>query len=295
MALELRELNDSCGRHVVHFEFPGYGLCQRDGLQPSPSTIDQWARAVACFLLACGVEPQQLVIMGRSIGTGPAAKLARYISDTRGPISCLFLHSPYKSIHAIVSDYAWMVGTLLIPNYWNSEAELKALAKKNVGLIIVHCPSDEIIPVKHGKDLFDAYNVPAALKSGEFTITGGHNYYDVTNDIGHPLRLFLARNSSKMTTYGRPHYIPPFAFSITPFQAATEPHDDTGSVLAVAADTPAHASTTAAPTGVLGSVWNLLCGCATPTFFIMEQNETQAREPPATQFTLPREFGEGQR
>eukprot|EP01054_Gregarina_sp_Poly1_P008373 Gregarina_sp_Poly_1__8372@NODE_4908_length_459_cov_139_551020_g3403_i0_p1_GENE_NODE_4908_length_459_cov_139_551020_g3403_i0NODE_4908_length_459_cov_139_551020_g3403_i0_p1_ORF_typecomplete_len129_score9_36DUF818/PF05677_12/2_2DUF818/PF05677_12/0_01Hydrolase_4/PF12146_8/0_00065_NODE_4908_length_459_cov_139_551020_g3403_i030389 len=104
------------GRHVVHFEYPGYfvsngllfyvlrsyGICEGMRFE-SPYLIDDWGRAVAFFLIALGCPVKSMVPFGRSIGTGPAARLARQLTDIYGSVGGLILHSPYLSIHSLVA------------------------------------------------------------------------------------------------------------------------------------------------------------------------------------------------
>eukprot|EP01057_Protomagalhaensia_wolfi_P000254 Protomagalhaensia_wolfi_Nauph_80__253@NODE_1142_length_1701_cov_8_526474_g872_i0_p1_GENE_NODE_1142_length_1701_cov_8_526474_g872_i0NODE_1142_length_1701_cov_8_526474_g872_i0_p1_ORF_typecomplete_len265_score24_65Hydrolase_4/PF12146_8/3_6e08DUF818/PF05677_12/9_1e08Abhydrolase_2/PF02230_16/1_5e06Peptidase_S9/PF00326_21/0_00019Abhydrolase_3/PF07859_13/0_019DUF1057/PF06342_12/0_15FSH1/PF03959_13/0_068Peptidase_S15/PF02129_18/0_08UPF0227/PF05728_12/0_19UPF0227/PF05728_12/2_6e03DLH/PF01738_18/0_24_NODE len=193
MVEELRVISEMTGRHIVQFEYPGYGVCEHMRME-SPSMVNQWGRAVAFFLIALGCPPNSIVPFGRSIGTGPAALLARTLTDIYGVVGGLILHSPYLSIHSLVADYATKFGTLFVENFWDSKAQLAVLARYQIPFLCVHGRADEVIGVRHGIELFDTYMVPPAFKLGVFPLTSEHNAYVVMDDLVNPIRLWLAQS-----------------------------------------------------------------------------------------------------
>eukprot|EP01054_Gregarina_sp_Poly1_P000409 Gregarina_sp_Poly_1__408@NODE_10_length_23460_cov_121_463087_g8_i1_p7_GENE_NODE_10_length_23460_cov_121_463087_g8_i1NODE_10_length_23460_cov_121_463087_g8_i1_p7_ORF_typecomplete_len376_score32_80DUF818/PF05677_12/1_1e12Hydrolase_4/PF12146_8/2_1e11Abhydrolase_2/PF02230_16/1_6e05Abhydrolase_1/PF00561_20/2_7e05DUF1057/PF06342_12/0_0041Peptidase_S9/PF00326_21/0_0011Abhydrolase_3/PF07859_13/0_0055Abhydrolase_6/PF12697_7/1_1e04Abhydrolase_6/PF12697_7/0_031Abhydrolase_5/PF12695_7/0_34FSH1/PF03959_13/0_ len=190
MVEEMRVISDMTGRHVVHFEYPGYGICEGMRFE-SPYLIDDWGRAVAFFLIALGCPVKSMVPFGRSIGTGPAARLARQLTDIYGSVGGLILHSPYLSIHSLVADYATKMGTLFIANYWDTKDELLAISAKNIPLLCIHGRADEVIGVRHGIELFNTYMVSPAIKMGVFPLTSEHNAYVVVDDLVNPIKSWL--------------------------------------------------------------------------------------------------------
>lgn len=57
--------------NILAIEYPSYGLAEAcKGSLSMPQCIDTWARAAFEFLLQAGAAPENVIIFGRSIGTG---------------------------------------------------------------------------------------------------------------------------------------------------------------------------------------------------------------------------------
>lgn len=266
MVEEMRVISDMTGRHVVHFEYPGYGIC--DGLRlDSPYVIDDWGRAVAFFLIALGCPPSAIVPFGRSIGTGPAARLARILTQIYGTVGGLVLHSPYLSIHALVADYATKVGTLFIANYWDTKAELLMMSQVQVPLLCVHGRADEVIGVRHGIELFDTYMVPPAVKMGVFPVASEHNAYVVVDDLVNPLKQWF-KQCGKLGSRHRLNFaLPEWARRRPPMVVGLDigRHRQRSRSVSLALDTR-HVEQRSSSTwsGGNGLTKVLLCGCSSP-------------------------------
>ena len=84
--------------HIIAVEYPGYGIYNGDS--PSADKIVQDADIVYKFLTRqLNWKEQDIIVCGRSIGSGPACYLA-----SRYQPSCLILISPHTSIRGIVRD-----------------------------------------------------------------------------------------------------------------------------------------------------------------------------------------------
>mmetsp|Transcript_24189 Transcript_24189/g.18418 ORF Transcript_24189/g.18418 Transcript_24189/m.18418 type:complete len:131 (+) Transcript_24189:466-858(+) len=84
--------------HVLAVEYPGYGVYE--GLAPTAERIIEDANTVYNFVTNnLNWKEQDIIICGRSIGSGPAV----YLSAHHSP-SCLVLISPHTSIRGIVKD-----------------------------------------------------------------------------------------------------------------------------------------------------------------------------------------------
>lgn len=59
-------------------------------------------------------------------------------------------------------DYASM-GTWFIGNHWDTQKSLQCLSP-TTPLLVIHGENDEIIPLKHGKELFEEFAVHPDLK-----------------------------------------------------------------------------------------------------------------------------------
>jgi abhydrolase domain-containing protein 17 len=84
--------------HVMAVEYPGYGIYEGDN--PNADKIINDADIVYKFLLKnLNWKEHDIIICGRSIGSGPGC----YLASTYKPCS-LVLISPHTSIRGIVKD-----------------------------------------------------------------------------------------------------------------------------------------------------------------------------------------------
>lgn len=110
-------------------------------------------------------QPNQIIIYGKSIGTGIAAQLAS-IRDCRE----LILETPYKSMVSLVRHYTWIlpVETLLHFKLYTNQY----LTKVTAPITIFHGTKDDLIPISHAQALKNAFK-----KNDQFiTIEGGNHH-----------------------------------------------------------------------------------------------------------------------
>jgi fermentation-respiration switch protein FrsA (DUF1100 family) len=118
------------------------------------------ASLVMQFLESRGWKQSDIILYGRSIGTGIATQLA---SETkpRG----LILYSPYYSMHALVSDlYPFLPVKLLLKYPLNSAEYLQSVA---CPVLILHGEVDPVIPVNHAKKLSKIKGKLVTIKAGD--------------------------------------------------------------------------------------------------------------------------------
>eukprot|EP01071_Lankesteria_metandrocarpae_P002739 Lankesteria_metandrocarpae@DN2523_c0_g1_i2.p1 len=218
---ELELMQETLECHVVAMEFPGYGVC-RPFSTPDPEKINEWCLTTFEWLQSINVRPSSVIIFGRSIGTGPATRLARTLLERDIRVAGLVLHSPYISVHKIIVDY-FKYGTYVIQNYWDLSEDLKKL-QKTCPLLIIHGQNDEVIPFVHGHTLFNEYRASDNLKQSFFPEDSQHNAYSVYEHIVTPMKEFLEKRS--MSRDG-PKYYPTIdeAFSDTPLKYR-DPNDE---------------------------------------------------------------------
>lgn len=229
---DLQLLSDEMSVNVLAVEYPGYGLlrseesqvasklpgmppwvfslCSRGhGHQNSSQTtvegIDKAAvHALAYVVMTLGIPCSQVVLFGRSLGSGVALRLARHARDNfHWSVGAVVLQCPYISIRQIVSDHACSAGSFLIPPYYDNLATLKELcvncpvamgAHRWVPLLILHGEQDEIIWSYHGRTLYEE-----ALRHGHpyiearFANNATHNKWDLLEDVIFPTRGFLRK------------------------------------------------------------------------------------------------------
>jgi fermentation-respiration switch protein FrsA (DUF1100 family) len=93
--------------HVLAVEYPGYGIY--DGA-PDANQIAKDADTVYAYLTKVQrLQESQIILFGRSIGTGPAT----YLASKNSPCA-LLLMSPFTSIRDIVRETAGKYLSFLI-------------------------------------------------------------------------------------------------------------------------------------------------------------------------------------
>jgi fermentation-respiration switch protein FrsA (DUF1100 family) len=150
------------GYGVLIAEYRGYS-----GLPGTPTEAGLYAdaRAYLTALTASGVKEQDIVLFGRSLGTGVAAQMA-----TEFPAGGLILLSPYRSIPEVAKSHFWFLPVgLLMKDRFETARKIKSIS---VPLLIANGGQDQVIPPQHGRDVFALANEP---KQFYFSAAAGHN------------------------------------------------------------------------------------------------------------------------
>jgi pimeloyl-ACP methyl ester carboxylesterase len=123
-------------------EYPGYG--SSDG-RPKRSTISEAADLVYDLVTSLdGVDPENVFVMGRSIGTGPAAELS-----SRRKVSAVILQSPFSSASAVAWRSFGFPGFLVRDRF----DVRKSLARFEGRVLIFHGRYDNIIRFSNSRRL----------------------------------------------------------------------------------------------------------------------------------------------
>ena len=134
------------GLPVYGFDYPGYGTA--DGIS---SEAGCYAAAEAVWAHVRNKHPHaEVVVYGRSLGSGPAVHLATQPSDVTDGVLCgLVLQSPLASG---VSTVLGRPGELLLKKM-DIMRNVDRMSAVNVPVCIMHGTKDSIVPWSHGKRL----------------------------------------------------------------------------------------------------------------------------------------------
>lgn len=116
-----------------------------------------------------GLLPEQIVLFGRSLGGSVAAAIARDVNP-----AALVLESTFTSFDDIGSHYyPWLPVRLCSRFNYNT---LETIEQVTCPVLVIHSPSDEIIPYTFGQQIFAAANEPKQFAD----LKGTHNagFYD---------------------------------------------------------------------------------------------------------------------
>ncbi|MEZ4273123.1 MAG: alpha/beta hydrolase [Myxococcota bacterium] len=116
---------------------------------------------------AYGVKPEQLVIVGHSLGSGIAAQVAR---KTRGKLRGLVLVSAYSSMANLIDDIVPIIPMgWAFPDKYDTE---NVIADVNAQVLLIHGKQDPLIPLSHSKLLHRKLKKRARLLIAD---NNGHN------------------------------------------------------------------------------------------------------------------------
>ncbi|MFO7703562.1 MAG: alpha/beta hydrolase [Halopseudomonas sp.] len=150
------------GYAVLIFDYRGYG---RSSGKPSEEGLYRDAETAWAYLThARGIAPENIVLFGESLGGALAAHLAAWERP-----GALVLSSVFTSVPDLAADlYPWLPARWLTRLRYDTRA---ALARAKCPVLVAHSPDDEIIPYRHGEELFSAAPGPKVFLS----LAGGHN------------------------------------------------------------------------------------------------------------------------
>ena len=149
------------GLNLLAFDYRGYG---ESGGSPSEAGLYRDAEAAYGYLRdTLGVPPERIVLFGHSLGSAVAVELA-----TRVPAAGLVLEGALMSVIARAQEvYPY------VPVRWIARsryASIDRIGGLRLPKLFLHARADEVIPLAHGRRLFDAASPPKTF----VTLAGGH-------------------------------------------------------------------------------------------------------------------------
>jgi len=169
----------SQGLGVMFVSYRGYGA--------STGTISEQglitdALTAYDVLRSKGVPPEQIMLLGESLGTGVAIQLA-----AQRPVAAVALEAPYTATVDIAQDiYWWLPVRLLMKDQFRSR---DFIAKVKVPLLIQHGDADQVVPFAQGRALYAMANEPKQM----VVIPGGTHDIILDHDVwAREVAFFLA-------------------------------------------------------------------------------------------------------
>jgi fermentation-respiration switch protein FrsA (DUF1100 family) len=164
---------------VLIIDYRGYGKSSGE-ISEKGFYIDA-ETAYSHLLEARGYKPANIMIYGRSVGTGVAVELA-----SRHTPKVLVLESPYTSLGALANEkLPFFFPSLYLRFQFNN---LKKIGTISCPVVLLHGTKDELVPPAHSQKLMKAIKGEKKL----FLIEGGgHN--DLNSFEGYkPFLRYLA-------------------------------------------------------------------------------------------------------
>ena len=152
----------AAGFDVLLFDYRGYG--QSEGRPSEEGTGLDARAALGCLLGRPGVDPARAIFLGESLGGAVALELA-----VERPPAGLVLLSAFTGVRARGRLHYPFVPRALVPDAYPS---LRRIRRLRSPLLVIHGDRDEVVPVEHGRALFEAAPGPKCLR----VLAGlGHN------------------------------------------------------------------------------------------------------------------------
>lgn len=129
--------------NVIVPEFPGYGV-----YEGSPDEEQILKDALSVYEFVTGdllFSPEDIVVIGRSIGSGPACHLA-----STKKVAGLLLISPFASISEVVEDKFGKIISMLVRQRFDNKQKLVNCSCK---VHLVHGELDPVVAYKHSLKL----------------------------------------------------------------------------------------------------------------------------------------------
>ncbi|MDG9668823.1 lysophospholipase [Hahella sp. CR1] len=99
------------------------------------------------------IDPQHIVLLGRSLGSGVAVQLA-----DRRPVRAVVLTTPFDSLAAVGKQhYPWLPVGLLVRHPFNSLVHAATIKAPALALL---AGRDRVVPMEHGQRLMAAWGGP---------------------------------------------------------------------------------------------------------------------------------------
>lgn len=163
--------------NLFAYDYSGYGMAAKAGPPSEENCYADIEAAYDYLRNELNVPARNIVLYGRSLGSGPSTHLAvktaleskkntdHYGND--GPVAGLILHAPFLSVFRVVLD----TGCTL---YGDKFANLDIIPMVKSPTMLIHGTSDQIIPFHHSERLYNA--VPIEYRARPLYIEGmSHN------------------------------------------------------------------------------------------------------------------------
>lgn len=185
----LKLISEALEINSLLIEYPTYGIYNSKSISEQQVYKDS-EYCLDFVLKILKFKPENVIITGRSIGSGPAVYLA-----SKNKLCPLILISPFKSVQEVASNFVGNFLSFIIKNIFLNGQIIK---ESENPMLILHGEHDEIIPYYHGKYLYNNSKSinKMIIKSEHMT----HNNFNIINDIVNPIIYFLNKLDSNCET-----------------------------------------------------------------------------------------------
>ena len=159
--LETIQIYHQLGFNFLIFDYRGFG---NSSGSPSEKGTYLDAKAAWDYLInEKNTEPEDIIIVGRSLGGGVASEMAKHSKP-----AMLVLESTFISMQKISQEhYPFMPTNLIVKHRYDT---INKLSDIECPVVVIHSKDDEVVPFSHGKLLYKSANKPKSF----IELRGGH-------------------------------------------------------------------------------------------------------------------------
>jgi len=170
------EFSKDLNVNLFAYDYEGYGKASGE---PSESAVYDDIDAAYTFLIdTLKMLPANIILYGRSLGSGPSTYLAEKLAKKNVRLGGLILQSPLLSVYRVAFNFRFTFPCDMFPN-------VDRIPHIACPLLVIHGTRDEVVPFWNGQDLFFAS--PVQWRSQPLWVeNGGHNNLEVVlkeNDV----------------------------------------------------------------------------------------------------------------
>lgn len=166
--------------NIMAYDYTGYG--KSSGAPSEDSCYNDIEAAFRYLTDVRHIAPEQIVLYGRSLGSGPSCYLAARTAKEGRSVAGVILQSPLLSAYRVAFNFRF---TMMGDKFPNIDYAPYIAAP----VLIVHGNADEVVPFWHGEGLFLA--LPQQWRAKPFWVEGaGHNNIEA---MLRPTGMFVAK------------------------------------------------------------------------------------------------------
>ena len=151
--------------NIMAYDYSGYG---KSSGQPCEEFVYADIEAAYDYLLTVRkIQPEEIVLYGRSLGSGPSCYLASKTAKEGRSVAGVILQSPLLSAFRVAFNFRFTM-------VWDKFPNIDYAPHIGCPVFIVHGTQDEVVPFYHGQDLF--LSLKQCWRAKPFWVIGaGHN------------------------------------------------------------------------------------------------------------------------
>ena len=138
---------------MICYDYCGYGVAQQYGSETTEELCVRNLKSVVEYALQCGYHAEDIILFGRSIGTGVTVS---YAAEHPGTYGKIILMSPMTSAMNFIKPLLMRVNTF-DKNQLGKFDMFTTLAKIdqiNVPMFIIHGTLDTLVPFSQGNEIY---------------------------------------------------------------------------------------------------------------------------------------------
>lgn len=164
--------------HAVAMEYPGYGTDVGSCRVADHSIADRAIALLVHLSASLDVQSENIIVVGRSIGTGIAAQVASKMS-----LKALVLISPFTRLKDVVGQIVGGVSCLMGERF----DTMALIPKIKVPLLCIHGTADALIPISHSHMLVERHeksHMDRDIHQAVVELNGDHNSISIAEIAG---------------------------------------------------------------------------------------------------------------